>query len=540
MTPLQIQPRNHSHLPEQREDRLVLRGEKRWQISGDATWIPRAAAALDRLVDEQIAGVLLISFGNTVGRISVPGLGLIEIISGKWSEAHFEQMLADIAQIATGLPFTIDQPTGFPYDRSVIARKDVLYHLFVYLRHILSPAAPRDEQLLPALQTILQQPHQRFETQRHTVRLPAASRIDARSLTRIAAGKGGVALADGAAARTPLARVLHGHLPQNVDERQIMHSVDTPENRFVQSFLQLTLGIIAQMRANLSDLPETGAFRARIKADCDQMEQRLRPPAQHRIWTDVGPMIHLPAGSTVLQGRRGYREVYRAFVRLRLATHIPVDADTLRDILEARDIARLYELWTYFTMARLLEELLGPPQQAISAAAGRWQYHLQQKCEVRWPGGIRLRYNPTYRRGKGANNSYSVQLRPDIALHTGGTAQQTHLFDAKFRLDPTTALPQDDEDADAEMVAVEERRGTFKKADLYKMHTYRDALKAGSVWILYPGTEGHFYMTDGAHLKLPGAILPLPLNGVGALALRPEADGDTVLRTVLERLLQLA
>jgi len=519
---------------------MVLHGEKRWQIFGDPAWIPQAAAVLGRLVDEQIAGVLLISFGNTVGRISVPGLGMIEIISGKWSEDHFEQMLADIAQIATGLPFTMDQPTGFPYDRSVIARKDVLYHLFIYLRHILSPAAPRGEQLLPALQIILAQPHQRFESQRHTVRLAAASRIDARSLTRIAAGKGGVALAEGAAARTPLARVLQGHLPRSVDERQITHSIDTPENRFVQSFLQLSLGIIAQMRANLNDLPEAGAFRARIKADCDRMEQNLRPVAQHRIWDAVGPMTHLPAGSTVLQGRRGYREIYRAFVRLRLATHIPVDADTLRDILEARDIARLYELWTYFTMARLLEKLLGPPQQAISASAGRWQYQLQQKCEVRWAGGIRLRYNPTYRRGTGADRSYSVQLRPDIALHTGGAEPQTHLFDAKFRLDPTTALPQDDEDADADTVAIEERRGTFKKADLYKMHTYRDALKAGSVWILYPGSEGHFYTTAGTHLKLPGATLPLPLEGVGALALRPEPDGDAVLRTVLQKLLQLA
>jgi len=536
MTPLQIQPRNHHDFPEQRDGRLIVRGERRWKISGDPEWVVKAADVLGRLVEEQIAGILLINFGNTVGRITVPGLGMLEIVSGKWDEAHFEQMLADIAHVATGLPFTIDQPTGFPYDRSVISRKDVRYHLFVYLRHILSPVAPRDEQLLPALQTIIRQPQQRFDLQRHEVRFASASRIDSRSLVHIAAGMGGIARAEGAAARTPLARVLHGNLPRTVDERQITHCVDTPENRFVKSFMQFALGIIAHMRASLGDLPGGKDFRARIQADCDQMEQRLRPVAQHRIWAEVGPMIHLPAGSTVLQGRRGYREVYRAFVRLRLATHIPLDPDTLRDLLEARDIARLYELWTYFTMARLLETLLGRPQQAVSAAAGRWQYQMKQKCEVRWAGNIRLRYNPTYPRGSGLGRSYSVQLRPDIALHIGGTPQ-IHLFDAKFRLDPTTALPQEDADADADVATAEERRGTFKKADLYKMHTYRDALHATSVWILYPGTESRFFTTTGTRLDLPGETIPVPLDGVGALALRPEPSGDTVLCTVLQSLL---
>ena len=537
MPPLQIQPHKHHDLPEQRDGRLIVRGERRWKLSGDPAWIAQAVDVLGRLVEEQIEGVLLINFGNTVGRITVPGLGMLEIVSGKWDEAHFEQMLADIAHVATGLPFTIDQPTGFPYDRSVISRKDVRYHLFVYLRHILSPAAPRDEQLLPALQTIIQQPQQRFEHQRHEVRFAAASRIDSWSLVHIAAGMGGIERAEGAAARTPLARVLHGNIPRTVDERQVTHGVDTPENRFVKSFVQFALGIIAHMRASLSDLPGGKDFRARIQADCDQMEQRLRPVAQHRIWAEVGPMIHFPAGSTVLQGRRGYREVYRAFVRLRLATNIPLDPDTLRDLLEARDIARLYELWTYFTLARLLETLLGRPQQAISAAAGHWKYQLEQKCEVRWAGNIRLRYNPTYPRGSGSGRSYSVQLRPDIALHSGGTIPQLHLFDAKFRLDPITALPQEDGDADADVTTAEEQRGTFKQADLYKMHTYRDALHAGSVWILYPGTESRFFMTTGMCLELPGANLPVPLNGVGALALRPEPSGDTVLCTVLQSLL---
>jgi len=518
----------------------LLQGERGWIISGDEVWIDRAALRLGRLA-ERAGNVLLVSFGNSVGRINVPGLGLIEVVSGKWGEAHFEQMLADISRVATGLPFTVDQPTGFPYDRSVIARDDVLYHLFVYLRHSLSPVAPRNEQLLPALQTILQQPHTRFEHQRHDVRLVAARRIDARSLARIAMGMGGIEYAEGRAAATPLARVLHGRLPRIIDERHIVHSADTPENRFVKSFLRLALGIVERVRQSLADLHEGRAFRERLRADCDLIEQVLTPLAQHQFWAEVGPMTQLPAASTVLQGRRGYREVYRHFVRLRLATHIPLDPVALRDLLEARDIARLYELWTYFTMAQALEDLLGKPQRAISAQANRWQYKLKQACELRWPGGVRLRYNPTYRHGQGAGRSYSVQLRPDIALHSGGSTPRTHFFDAKFRLDVAQALPSSDDEAAAEELeaeVAEGRRGTFKQADLYKMHTYRDALHAASsVWILYPGTDSRFFTTEGERLTLPATALPKTLEGVGAMALRPEPDGDTLLRYVVQHLL---
>ena len=80
-----------------------------------------------------------------------------------------------------------------------------------------------------------------------------------------------------------------------------------------------------------------------------------------------------------------------------------------------------------------------------------------------------------------------MPLRPDIALaiSTGPNAG-LHLFDAKFWLDrPDTLLPIADEETDDERQ--HEQRGTFKRADLYKMHTYRDAIpEARTVWILYP------------------------------------------------------
>ena len=82
-----------------------------------------------------------------------------------------------------------------------------------------------------------------------------------------------------------------------------------------------------------------------------------------------------------------------------------------------------------------------------------------------------------------------MPLIPDIALRIpDGPNAGLHLFDAKFRVQALTdvGLAADDKDADDEKAA--ERAGSFKRADIYKMHAYRDAIpSARSVWILYPG-----------------------------------------------------
>ncbi|MGR8935402.1 MAG: nuclease domain-containing protein [Gammaproteobacteria bacterium] len=59
--------------------------------------------------------------------------------------------------------------------------------------------------------------------------------------------------------------------------------------------------------------------------------------------------------------------------------------------------------------------------------------------------------------------------------------------------------------------------GPCKPEDLYKMHTFRDALvNVIGAFVLYPGKQTRFYpvQANGAYFM-----------GVGALPLRPEMDG---------------
>jgi predicted component of viral defense system (DUF524 family) len=116
-----------------------------------------------------------------------------------------------------------------------------------------------------------------------------------------------------------------------------------------------------------------------------------------------------------------------------------------------------------------------------------------------------------------------------------------HLLDAKFRLDKlATVMPLDDADIESPSDVAEERQGTFKRGDLYKMHTYNDAIpSAQSVWILYPGTEARFFPVDGPRLNSLHCAVLDKWVGVGAIPLVPLASPNSELATVLSSLLVL-
>jgi predicted component of viral defense system (DUF524 family) len=103
----------------------------------------------------------------------------------------------------------------------------------------------------------------------------------------------------------------------------------------------------------------------------------------------------------------------------------------------------------------------------------------------------------------------------------------TQGFDAKYRLD-RFEMSESDVDDDA---------ATYKRADLYKMHTYRDAIIGmKTAFVVYPGTEFVFFERSGAKREDPTSITVA--DGVGAVPLRPiDADPAAELRALLAVLL---
>jgi predicted component of viral defense system (DUF524 family) len=204
-------------------------------------------------------------------------------------------------------------------------------------------------------------------------------------------------------------------------------------------------------------------------------------------------------------------------------------------MLEIKDIAELYEMWCFFEVQRRVSGALGrEPIEAQSERVDHFGARLGWGLRIAWGSGLELFYNLSFSNSAKAKadrrRSYSLLLRPDIVLRIPhGPNAGDHIFDAKFkvtRIADTIPNDQTDDVGVDERLEAEERRGVFQQADIYKMHTYRDALpSAKSVWILYPGSEFRFFDVEHGRVDQAAKLGATP-NGVGAVALQPGAEGE--------------
>lgn len=558
-----VHPYGHGEPAEETPCGYRLQSERKWVVEGDDQALTQIAnqlpsANLTWVGQQQRA--LILNLVNSVGILDLPHLGTVELVTGKFSANQFDAMLRDLTEAATTLPFSANEAAAGRYSVSTAPRDDVLYHAFVYLRYILSDRAPEEVRLLPALEMIVREPHRLWRSHRRDVRIEAMTRVDAHTPLDLVTRPGMAVVASSLSpSGARLAERLGGRLPEVVSERKIRPTADTPENRFVKAFIGQARTIIGRMRSAVSSR-RPDAFRRNLLRDCDRMEASLMPIARHSMWEEVGRMVRIPFSSTVLQRRRGYRRVLRHFSRIRLAPTIPLDKDGMRDLLELKNIALLYELWTFFRLVHEISAVLGrPPVRSAQPSSDPFQTAFAAGGSFEWDPGVRLVYNQRFSRSLSrGRRSYSVPLIPDIALAVPhGPNDDLHLFDAKFRVRALAdvGLAADDKDADDEKTA--ERAGSFKRADIYKMHAYRDAIpEARSVWILYPGGEYRFFGVPGGGGRDGGRVvssakgLPGRIEGVGAIPVAPLVGGEgdhgremaaasgNALRAILARMLR--
>lgn len=530
-TSLRLESRRGDARATESAGKLRLRGEVRWLVRGSVDDIDSAEQRLTGIASRLDAGLLELDFGNAVGLFDLGDLGTLEVVSRKWGQGHFAAMLEDVTRVASSMPYAAGTKGALPYDRTLVSHDEVLYHSFVYVRQAMLQGS-----LLPALRSVLHDPHQRPLRERHRCAPEAARDLDTQAMIQIAEGRVPLMMVPAAVAnRIPLAAELGSNMPEWVTELQVRQTLDTAENRFVKLFLELVEGLIDRIEALTDEriarrrTRKSTVFEDRVLADCTAMSSALRPIRQAGMWQSVGRMSHFPASSTVLQRRSGYREIFGHFSRMRTATRLPLDPDDARRLLEIKDIAVLYELWTFYEAVEAVRRQIGPPLTTRLSEATSWHVGMRHGLEVRWQEGVRLWYNRRYAPTSGSGQrSYSVPLRPDMAfLVPCGPNKGLHLLDAKFRLERFGQLADavaDDEGASA--YEREEQLGKYKLADLYKMHTYRDAIDgARTVWILYPGSETRFFSADGSSVTSVAALEDRHLDGVGAVPLRPEENG---------------
>ena len=244
----------------------------------------------------------------------------------------------------------------------------------------------------------------------------------------------------------------------------------------------------------------------------------------------------------MLQRKSGYREILNAWLKYDLAARLIWEGGN--DVYETgkKDIATLYEYWLFFTLLDLLKEVFSiEPKNiheliifekdslALNLKQGRT---IALKGEYITPGrklNIEFSYNKSFGGGKKYPDagSWTTTLRPDYTLSVWPTELShaeaelkeliTHIhFDAKYKVNNFYELVNTGTNTEElDTIKKEEKKGTFKNADLLKMHAYKDAIRRTSgAYVLYPG-EGETKPFRGFHEIIPG---------LGAFVLKPDKD----------------
>ena len=501
-----IQPRGAAPLIEHPDATLELLAEREYLVEMPQDAREQAWQALEPLRP----GLWLLRFGNFIGESTLGGRRLL-VTSNRLRPDEVDAMLDDVVSALYSLPFHFDTPASLAYTRDVLAADDVAYQAYAFLRHALEGIGPHD--LPAAFERILARPHMRLISRLADVPLAHADRVDANTVVSLARRPGPLhpIPISSALARSPIATALRMKAPESVRSGRMVETTRTPENEFVIAVIDAARGVVGRFQdAVLRSYPERAD---RLLAESAAYASLLDRWRRHRALEGVTPARRFSITSTVLRGRPGYRQVTRFFVDLQARTRL-LDADDALRLLEARDAALIYEYWCYFQVVEAVSELLGRTPSPTRFQYGCFGSNVPRAYAADF-GSARVWFNLDFRRPR----SYSVPLRPDIALELAdGTL---HLFDAKLKREaiPTEAV------SDAE-IELEEQRATYRRGDLYKMHTYRDALGARSVWILFPGRNVPRASFEPRTEGSDEATKAQSPQGVGALPLLPGRQSD--------------
>lgn len=464
----------------------------------------------------------MLGFDNFVGHADFAGVS-IEVASTKIGPSGVSRILEEVSELASALIFGVRTPTTFAAEKDVAARPPVPFHQLQFLRHAMLKR-PAGSRLQDTFAVIEQNPTRRFDRERPLVRPERAKRLDVRAIQAIFSHLDRLVPlpADGTLTGNPLALALTfgtpptEHFPTELAVPSGRLSYDTPENRFIKHVVNECLALVYRF----VDHPR---IHAGLRADCRIMLGLLEPMAAAAFLREARQISGFQAPTQALAKADGYRDLFTLWSDL--SAHIslpPTQSETMR-MLEGRDMATLYEYWAFVKTIEAVASITGSTHaKKVAVRRDELSETLDYGLSVSFGVNVSVHFNPTFRRS--AHTAYSTPLRPDIVVEVAGAK---HALDAKYRLEKFETAENDDDDDSA----------TYKRADLYKMHTYRDAISGlRTAFILYPGTEFVFFERSGTRRDSPGSITVL--DGVGAIPLRPASDAPSdALRSVLSLVL---
>lgn len=411
---------------------------------------------------------------------------------------EFKCLLDELAAKAAELLLSYDSPVSLNFQASdVLAKNEAALHFL--MRHVM--AKPR---LPTSIEEIVEQPHARL-----------VERVEPTAIEEILEAEPEL-VADGLdyaelRAGGPLARFFRGFTPASLPQRESHESRDTPENRYAKAFLE-HCGLVARRLEGAMAAQGRRPSAREARAWGVSIDEAL----QHGMWREVGPLTQVPANSQTLLRKRGYKDLLRYDLLLRMSMGLAwKEGAQLSDGLsgDIRPVNKIYEYWCFFCLREILlalcVEVGGGNFMTVSKDGLKVQLSkgVRSEClfEFRGASGAKVRvslfFNRRFRRPRSPQSawegSYTAFFDPDfsIRLTKVATAAPSHWlhFDAKYRLerqqsDTLFEEPADGEqDAEAADYEAEVAR-VNKREDLFKMHTYRDGiLGTRGAYVLFPG-----------------------------------------------------
>lgn len=550
------------------EQRIQLRENGRYEytlrpVNPSGTTSLRLAGSLVRNRKRREAGCDIgrIETGSHCGLLRLdieeegaPGVrlasGFVEVRSIKLSyRDEYQRMLEYISAQCSQLLFDARASAQMPVAPKWTSEPPLLQQQIEFLRETLASRS-----FVSALRRIETLPHQHL---RSTTEERAVSRPfrPGASFSRQAASGGNRIL-------LPRSHPLHGRLsargvaapslPARIQIKRSEDVQDTPENRFVKHALSQFRDFLAHAARVLGQEKDMSWHPVRESAKV--LASHLDEILSRNFFRGISPLRMLPLGSPVLQRRPGYREMLQFWQRFNDNSQVHWKGGDEVYHAGKRDVAALYEYWLFFHLLRWfcgkfsptgavppanqLIELAGKGRFILRLARGRTLgpfegFYASNQRKLRACFQYNRRFN--YAKGRSAAGSWTRAMHPDYTLtfwpaeYSLPEAERQELavyihLDAKYRVDSLEDLfgePADDADAEESVLR---GTGNYKRADLLKMHAYRDAIRRSEgAYILYPGSDADRTSQEQRANEFRGFHEILP--GLGAFAIAPGPDG---------------
>lgn len=450
----------------------------------------------------------------------------------------YRRMLEDITAYYTDLVLMQGSPVKQKLEIDNDSPQQTLYQRFAFMRSIVESSAFQE-----AIHKIISNPVRKWEETTIERSVSNVKRLSRKNIHQFATSRDRIFVSKTESLGLPSGM---NTVPRVLTVAYKRDTIDNQENQFVKFVLRSFCSFCSELR-------EKKNANERLKIEIDKTMDILNGHLNTMFFTQVSMPSQLNLNSPVLQRKEGYREILQSWLMFDLAAKLSWKGGD--NVYEAgkRNVAILYEYWVFFKLLEVISRVFNinpvSVNKLVKVDSDQINLEIQQGKMTMIDGiynagtrkfNVRFYYNRTFIHTKESEDlhksgSWTMNMRPDytLSIWPGEIEMQqaeredliVHIhFDAKYRVKKIDFGLE--ESVDEELISEkllkeknEQDAGIYKRADLLKMHAYKDAIRRTSgAYILYPGT---------IQKKLRGFHEILP--GLGAFCLTPSNDSEELI-----------